>query len=142
MKKDPEELNKLLKAISQTAVSAQFKKTDALKREKKFKTFEIADNFSVKLSGDLMKINYNILVIGKIFSQDKFKSDKDKVFDDIVKFLKKEVKEISGLTMSLEEVKEYETDCVQININKSIKNYTKIYRIKQLKKFALDEDDE
>ena len=141
MKNDPEELLKLLKAISQTTVSAQFKKTDFLKREKEFKTFNIADNFNVKLSGDLLKINYNMVVIGKLYSQDKFKSDTDKIFSDITKFLKKEVKEISGLSMTLKEIESFENEPVQININKQIKNFTKIYKIKQLEKFTLCDEE-
>jgi hypothetical protein len=140
MKTDSEQLNKLLKAISQVSVSAQFKPTKALRRETEFKTFEVSDNFNIKLSGDIMKITYSLFVFGKLISQDKLKADLEKIFSDILSFIKKEVKEISGMTLGAKEIGDQKEECVQLNINKQIKYITKTYKISKFKPFALDEE--
>ena len=142
--KNEEEVTKLMKAIMQAASDAAYKKTDFLKREKKHEHFEIADNFNVKLSGDIAIVSYSSVVIGKLYSEHKFTADCEKTFADIVKYIKAEVKKCCKKNVTFKELeKGLDLESVtQLNMNKQIRNYRKSYRISQLKELVLNDEKE
>ncbi len=112
-----------------------------LKRDENvpFTDKRVIDGFSVKLSGDKLKLNYISEMLVSDIHDKKFKDDIHQTITDVVSFLKKEYKKVTGDTLSLKELQEPKIEMTNISRVRNIVQASCIYEIGGIEK--MDKDD-
>ena len=89
----------------------------------------VMDGFSVRFGGDNLIVSYQTDVKLKELHNSGFESDMDSMLGDIVKFLKKEYKKLTGSSLSLSAVDEVEVFATRISGIRSTVTAKKTFKI-------------
>ena len=138
----------ILQGISQVLANKHDGATDGdgkkietgLKRdvEVPFTDKRVMDGFTVKLSGDKLKINYVSEILISDVHDKKFEDEVSQTIADVVSFLKKEYKKTTGKALSLTEISKTDIEIVNISRVRNLVQASRIYEIGGIEKDGED----
>lgn len=125
-------------ALKQAAANAQWTKTDALEREKSTgpRKFKINDSFKIQIQDNKMTLNYTIENKNALMPNFRFEVNPENKHKEILDFLKKEYKKITGKTVSFGSESNMVCTITPISNVTQINRYSKVYEIKGIESFV------
>ena len=125
------EILEVIKGLNQAAQNSSFKKTDALESERKIgpRDFKINDAFKLKFSDNKMILEYTLEVKNALMPNIKYDTNIENKITAILKYLKKEYKEITGKSVSFKAVSKLNTVVTPISYVTQVNRYTKVFEI-------------
>lgn len=119
-------------------------KTDALQREEELTIHDprVMDGFSIKIMADRLQITYNVRERMRNVSESDFKKKMQDTVDSVASYIKKEYKNVTGKSLSLDR----EDECkIVVQTLSSIKTHVQcicVYKVAQLKELVNAFEDE
>lgn len=118
--------------------------TGALQREEEVSIHDprVMDGFSVKITGDRLQITYNVRERMNNIASPQFKKNIQGTLSEISSYIKKEYKNVTGKTLSLDQEGECKIQVQALSGLKSHVQATCVYKVSQLKELVNAFEDE
>ncbi len=126
------DLMEVVKGINQAVHNAQFKETGALEREKAkhIRDIKINDSFTVRFNDDKVIVEYTINVKNALLPNMTFNLNVEDKFTEIIKYIKKEYKNITGNTVDFKSESKLSSRASPTSFVSQVNTYKKVYSIK------------